>query len=93
MGRAVSDVLLTGLEVWPVEDLLLAPEDAFEGEALRADDEVETESGDEVLAVFRDRGVGILDIVREDVGFESGGLASTEGPIGAVVALTDGKDN
>lgn len=66
--------------------------DAFEGEALRAD-EVKTESGGEVLAVFRERGVGILDIVREDIGLESGGLASREGPIGAVVVLTDGKDN
>lgn len=52
-------------------------------------DEVETESGDEVLAVLRERGVGILDIVREDVGLESEGLAS----IGAIVVLTEGKDN
>lgn len=91
VGSAVSDVLLTGLEVWLVEDLLLAL-DAFEGEALEAD-EVETESGGEDLAILRERGVGILDIVREDVGLESGGLASREGAIGTVVVLTEGKDN
>lgn len=40
--------------------------------------------------------MGILDIVREDVGLESEGLASKEGLIRVVVVvvvLTEGKDN
>lgn len=91
VGRAVSDILRIGLEVWLVEDLLLAL-DTFEGEVLRAD-EIKTESEGEDLAILRERGVGILDIVREDVGLENGGLVSREGPIGVVIVLTEGKDN
>lgn len=56
-------------------------------------DEVKTESEGEDLTILRESGVGILDIVREDVGLESEGLASREGPIGTVVVLIVGKDN
>lgn len=63
---------------------------AFEDEDLETS-EVKTESGlvGEDLAVLRGRGVGILDVVRQDAGLETG-LASGER---LVVALTEGKDN
>lgn len=71
---------------------------AFEGEALRTavhrDDEVETESElvGKDLAVFRDRGVGILEVVRGNAGLETG-LVSRGRLVATVVALREGNDN
>lgn len=66
---------------------------AFEGEDFGTS-EVKTESGlvGEDLVVLRERGVGILDVVRQVAGLEIG-LASGERLVGIVVALTEGKDN
>lgn len=63
----------------------------FEGEVLEAD-EVKTESElvGEDLAVLRERGVGILDVVRHEADLGTG-LASGERLVG--IALTEGNDN
>lgn len=57
-------------------------------------DEVKTESElvGEDLVVLRERGVGILDVVRHEAGLETG-LVSRERLVGIVVALTEGNDN
>lgn len=57
-------------------------------------DEVKTESElvGEDLAVLRERGVGILDVVRLEADLETG-LASGERLVGIVVALTEGNVN
>lgn len=55
-------------------------------------DEIKTESeliGEDL--VLRERGVGILDVVRQDAGLETG-LASEERLVGIVVVL-EGNDN
>lgn len=65
---------------------------AFEGEALGAD-EIKTESelvGEDL--VLRERGVGILDVGRQDAGLETG-LASGERLVGTIVVLMEGNDN
>lgn len=89
---AGSDVLRIGQGDWLVEGLLLAL-CAFEGEVLEMG-EIKTESGlvGEDLAALRERGVGILDVVRQDAGLETG-LASRGRLVGIVVALTAGNDN
>lgn len=56
--------------------------------------EVKTESGlvGEDLVVLRERGVGILDVVRQNAGLETG-LASGERLVGIVVVLMEENDN
>lgn len=56
-------------------------------------DEIKTESeliGEDL--VLRERGVGILDVMRQDAGLETG-LASEERLVGIVVVLMEGNDN
>lgn len=58
-------------------------------------DEVKTESElvGEDLVVFRERGVGILDVVRHEAGLMETGQVSRERLVGIVVALREGNDN
>lgn len=91
---AASDVLRIEQGDWLVLEGLVFVLCAFEGEVLVAD-EIKTESElvvGEDLAVLRERGVGILDVVRHEAGLETG-LASRERLVGIVVVLTEGNDN
>lgn len=69
----------------------------FEGDVLRiavdtGEIEAESEFVGEDLVVFRDRGVGIFDVIREVVGFGTE-LDSRERLVGAADVLTEGNDN
>jgi len=96
--KAVSLVLGIEQEIWLVEDLLFVL-CTFEDEALRAtadkvdEFEVQSELVDEDLTVFRERGVGILDVFRVDVDLDPELTSNERELVGTVVALTAENDN
>jgi len=97
--KTVSLVLGIEQEIWLVEDLLFVL-CTFEDEALRAtadkvdEFEVQSELVDEDLTwLFRERGVGILDVFRVDAGLDPELTSNERELVGTVVALTAENDN